>query len=79
MNIFIQSSQVLSTRRTLFTVMAAPTQLSSFGGLKVRNDSGISHALFCELCHFLLLIPVQLLCCGTRLCLWCAQQGLSDR
>ncbi len=54
-------------------------QNDSFGGLKIGNLNDIDLNLFCELCKLLLLHPVQLLCCGTRLCRWCSKKGLPDR
>ncbi len=51
----------------------------SFGGLKIRNDNLINKYFFCELCKLLQLHPMQLLCCGTRLCRWCSKRGLLDR
>ncbi|CAF1427103.1 unnamed protein product, partial [Rotaria sordida] len=50
----------------------------SFGGLKIGNKDTINISLFCELCKLLLLDPIQLLCCGTRLCRWCSKKGLLD-
>ncbi|CAF2384047.1 unnamed protein product [Rotaria sp. Silwood2] len=50
----------------------------SFGGLKISNKDTINLSLFCELCKLLLLEPIQLLCCGTRLCRWCSNKGLPD-
>jgi hypothetical protein len=51
---------------------------SSFGGLKIRNLNEININLFCELCKLLQLHPMQLLCCGTRLCRWCSKKGVPD-
>ena len=50
-----------------------------FGGIKVRNYKEINNTLFCELCKLLLLYPIQLSCCGTRLCRWCSKKGLPNR
>ena len=51
----------------------------SYTGLKVGNISEINITLFCELCGSLQLHPMQLLCCGTRLCRYCATVGVPDR
>ena len=51
----------------------------SFGGLRVRDNNQINNNLFCGLCKLLLLNPMQLLCCGTRLCRWCSKKGVPER
>ncbi|CAM4761842.1 unnamed protein product [Rotaria magnacalcarata] len=48
------------------------------GGLRIRNQKTIDINLLCELCNLLLLDPIQLLCCGTRLCRWCSIRGVPE-
>jgi hypothetical protein len=50
-----------------------------FGGIQVRNINEINIGLICELCKLVQLHPVQLLCCGTRLCRWCSEKGVPNR
>ncbi|CAF0733081.1 unnamed protein product [Adineta steineri] len=55
------------------------TQLTkSLRGLQVGNANDIDTTLFCAICNLLLHKPIQLLCCGTRLCRWCSKKNLSD-
>ncbi|CAM2707349.1 unnamed protein product [Rotaria socialis] len=48
------------------------------GGLRIRNPKTIDITLFCELCKLLLLDPIQLSCCGSRLCRWCSIKGVPE-
>ncbi|CAM4856941.1 unnamed protein product [Rotaria socialis] len=48
------------------------------GGLRIRNPKTIDINLLCELCKLLLLDPIQLLCCGSRLCRWCSIKGVPE-
>ncbi len=68
----------LDIKTKLLIAMSKETK-DLFGGLKIRNNNEINITLFCELCRLLQLHPIQLLCCGTRLCRWCSKKGLSDR
>ena len=73
---FLSSFRHLSYSSNI--TMTSTNHPSSLGGLPVANQDQINKALLCDLCHFLLLNPIQLFCCGTRLCQWCAQSGLSN-
>ncbi|CAF1064956.1 unnamed protein product [Adineta steineri] len=53
-------------------------QTKSLRGLQVGNTNDIDTTLFCAICNLLLHKPIQLLCCGTRLCRWCSKKNLSD-